>query len=121
MDQAKGKVGRGGQMNNKQYEELAQRTSNTVTNEDKILNGLLGLSGEVGELVDHYKKYKFQGHELDELYMIDECSDVLWYIVELLNGLESNLSDCMTYNIGKLEKRYPEGYFKAERSINRKG
>lgn len=39
----------------KEYQKLAMRTSNTH-GRDQIENGLLGLIGETGELVDVWKK-----------------------------------------------------------------
>ena len=105
-------------MNNQEYMQLAQRTSNTKTSKEKILNGVLGLCGESGEVIDHVKKHLFQGHELDKEYIKDECSDVLWYIVEILEGVGYTLDETMTHNIKKLQKRYPKG-FEANKSINR--
>ena len=101
-----------------EYQQLAQRTANTSTPSAKIENGLLGLFGEGGECADTLKKYLFQGHELDKAHMIEELGDVLWYCAELACGLGVTLEEVATKNIGKLRRRYPEG-FSAERSINR--
>lgn len=103
-----------------EYQKLAQRTSSAVTMGDKICNGVLGLSGESGEVADILKKYYFQGHQLDKEHMIDEAGDVLWYIAELAVGLGVTLEDIAKHNIEKLEKRYPKLKFEAERSIHRK-
>ena len=35
-----------------EYEKAAQRTSNTVTDKYKIINGCMGLAGEAGEVID---------------------------------------------------------------------
>ena len=107
------------EMNFSEYQELAQRTSNTKTKSDKITNGLMGLNGEAGECIDILKKYYYQGHELDKDKLKDELGDVLWYIAETCIGLGITLEDIAKENIDKLKKRYPEG-FKAERSVNRK-
>jgi NTP pyrophosphatase (non-canonical NTP hydrolase) len=101
-----------------EYQQLAQRTANTTTQSDKIHNALLGLFGEGGELADQIKKTCYQGHELDAAHMIEELGDVLWYCAELACGLGVTLEEVAQRNIGKLKKRYPEG-FDAERSINR--
>ena len=50
--------------------------------------------------------------------MIEELGDVLWYCAELACGLGVTLEEVAMKNIGKLRRRYPEG-FSAERSINR--
>ena len=101
-----------------EYQALAQRTSSTKTKPDKLLNGLMGLNGESGECIDVFKKYYFQGHELDEEKLVDEISDVLWYCAELASGLGVSLGDIAQHNVDKLKKRYPDG-FSAERSVNR--
>lgn len=101
-----------------EYQELAQRTSNTHSKTQKIENGILGLNGESGELIDVLKKYKFQGHSFDKDKMIEELSDVLWYCAELAEGLGLTLSHIAEYNILKLKERFPEG-FEVERSVNR--
>ena len=105
-------------MSFKEYQELAQRTSNTKNKSDKLMNGLLGLNGEAGEAIDILKKYYYQGHELDREKLKDECSDVLWYLAEIAEGLGITLEDIAKHNIDKLKKRYPEG-FAMERSLNR--
>ena len=55
-----------------EYQQLALRTANTIAMEEpieKITNGAMGLNGEAGEVIDHLKKYKYQGHELDRDYL----------------------------------------------------
>lgn len=99
------------------YQVLAQRTSNTE-GELKILNGVLGLTGEAGEVADIVKKALFQGHELDEEHLVEEIGDCLWYIAELATALGITLDDVAKRNIDKLRRRYPDG-FDAERSVNR--
>ena len=102
-----------------EYQNLAQRTAQiTKTGKDKIINGCMGLNGEAGECIDILKKHMFQGHDLDALKLIDECSDVLWYVAELATGLGVSLDTVARHNIEKLRKRYPEG-FDPDRSIHR--
>lgn len=102
-----------------EYQQAAQRTSNTHLFSSKIENGLLGLCGEVGELADHYKKYLYQGHDYDREHMIREAGDVLWYLAELAMGLECTLEDIAQANIDKLKARYPDG-FDSDKSMHRK-
>ena len=98
------------------YQQLAQRTS--PKGHDRILNGVLGLAGEAGECADLVKKALFQGHQLDRDHLIDEASDVAWYLAELATGLGVSLSEILNHNIEKLKRRYPDG-FDPERSIHR--
>lgn len=101
-----------------EYQRLAQRTSNTETSEDKLINGVLGLSGEGGECADIVKKYKFQGHCLNKEHLAEELGDVMWYVAETATGIGMTLDDISEMNYAKLMKRYPNG-FESERSINR--
>lgn len=101
-----------------EYQKLALRTSNMETKEGLFLNGALGLAGETGEVVDHIKKYFFQGHTLDKCLLIEELGDLCWYIATLAHALEVDLETIMVRNIEKLKKRYPNG-FTVENSICR--
>jgi NTP pyrophosphatase (non-canonical NTP hydrolase) len=103
-----------------EYQALALRTSNSEMSEDLILNGILGLCGETGEVSDHVKKSLFQGHEFDKEQVINELGDVCWYVAILAKGLDVDLETVMQKNIDKLKERYPDG-FAADKSINRKG
>lgn len=101
-----------------EYQKLAQRTSNTKTYSGKLENAVLGISGEGGECADIFKKFMFQGHELDKEHLAEEGGDLLWYLAELASGLGTTLEEMAKKNIEKLIARYPEG-FDPERSIHR--
>ena len=101
-----------------EYQVKAQRTSATHTEEDKLINGGMGLAGECGEVCDLVKKYAFQGHALNRKKLAEELGDVLWYCAELAEGLGVDLADVAQQNIEKLYDRYPNG-FEALRSRER--
>lgn len=90
------------------------------TDYDQLRNAVYGLNGEAGEVIDLLKKHEFQGHDLPDEKLIDECGDVLWYCALLADALGFTLEQVMNRNIDKLRKRYPDGFDKA-RSINREG
>ena len=101
------------------YQRAAMRTDNkNQTEEERMLDALFGLCGEAGEVMDAYKKYRFQGHESYRDEMIIECSDLLWYAAKLADVLGVTLGEVMERNIEKLKKRFPDGFSK-ERSVNR--
>lgn len=102
-----------------EYQKLALRTANSNKSDDLILDGILGLCGETGEVSDHIKKYMFQGHELDQDKLVNELGDVCWYIAILASGLNVDLETVMKKNIEKLQRRYPDG-FDTEKSLHRK-
>lgn len=102
-----------------EYQELAQRTRNVgLSPDDHLFNGIMGMSGEVGECADLVKKCFFQdGRDIQEA-LKDELGDVFWYLVETCTAMEWTLEEVAEHNIEKLKKRYPEG-FSAERSLYR--
>lgn len=103
-----------------EYQKLAMRTdSNHKDWMDRLLNGLMGLNGEAGEAIDILKKTLYQGHEFDDVKMVEEIGDVLWYCALCADALGCSLEFVATYNIEKLKKRYPEG-FTAEDSMERR-
>lgn len=103
------------------YQRMAMRTAGEYdTNYDQLRNAAYGLNGEAGEVIDLLKKHEFQGHDLPDEKLIDECGDVLWYCALLADALGFTLEQVMNRNIDKLRKRYPDGFDKA-RSINREG
>lgn len=113
-------------MTGNEYQQKAMRTAGAdktkswIMTEYKqlLINGVMGLNGEAGECIDIVKKHLFQGHDLERDKLIDELSDVMWYVAITAEGLGVGLDDVMQHNVEKLMKRYPNG-FEAERSINR--
>lgn len=104
-----------------EYQELALRTANTDAmkiKEEAMLNGVLGLNGEAGEVADLVKKNRFQGHGLDNEHIAKELGDICWYIALLAYSINYDLETIMQMNIDKLKARYPEGFDK-ERSLHR--
>lgn len=106
-------------MDIKEYQDKAMRTKPShLSKEKQILNASLGLSGEVGECVDHIKKWAFHGHEIDKDYIKKELGDITWYIALMSDALDLDMEEIYKENIMKLEKRYPDG-FNEEQSLNR--
>ena len=102
------------------YQELAMRTVNKeLSKKEMLVNGVMGLNGESGEVIDLVKKHLFHGHDLDRDKIIKELGDVLWYIAEVCSSLDVSIDEVMEKNIEKLAKRYSNGFSK-EASINRK-
>ena len=104
-----------------EYQTEALRTAagmNHPSNDEILLNGVMGLAGESGECVDMMKKHLFQGHELDKEHMAKELGDVAWYIALSAYAMGYDLETILQMNVDKLRKRYPNG-FEAERSLHR--
>ena len=82
---------------------------------DQIVHALLGLTTEVGEIADLYKKPWFTPHRLNKVAadpdkwfddLTKELGDVLYYLVVLAEIHQINMSDVLKTNIEKLEARY---------------
>ena len=84
-----------------------------------ILHSAVGISGEAGELLDHIKKVIWQGHCIDCDYIIKELGDILFYLTSMCNCVGTDIDEVCKLNIEKLTKRYPDGVFDKDRSINR--
>jgi len=106
-------------MNLDTYQQQAGRTDpHPPGSRDAMLNGVLGLAGEVGEVVEAVKKHVFHGHALDRQALVGELGDVLWYVARLAAAFGISLGDVAVRNLDKLQRRYPNG-FSSECSRNR--
>lgn len=100
------------------YQKMSRRTQNDeLSITDKRSHALFGLSSEVGEIMSLFQ-HEYQGKPVQKEKIIDECSDVCWFLCELLDTYNVDFSEVLQYNIDKLQKRYPLG-FDAERSEKR--
>lgn len=103
-----------------EYQEFAMRFVNRELDETQtMVNAVMGLCGESGEAIDLVKKHIGQGHDLDKVHFAKELGDVAWYLAEAAYSIGYDLETILEMNIEKLSKRYPEGHFSVERSINR--
>lgn len=102
------------------YSKLALRTAaEGYSQRDNVIHAALGIGGEAGEILDHVKKVAFNNRALDNKHLIAEISDVMWYLNLLVASLGTTWGHVLSVNIAKLEARYPDLKFDAERSLNR--
>lgn len=102
-----------------EYQKLAMTTLNPALSEkDVLINGVMGLCGESGEVIDMVKKHLAQGHDLNREKIAKELGDVAWYLAEIATVIGYDLEDILVMNIEKLRARYPAG-FSVERSLDR--
>ena len=111
-------------MTGNEYQQLAMRTNdglNTIRlaltmniNCDiiiaQLLNGVLGLTGEAGEVSDLIKKGIFHEKGIDLEHLKQELGDCAWYLAMICDACGFTLDDVMQTNIDKLKARYPEGF-----------
>ena len=91
-------------------------------NIERLLTGAVGINSEGGEIMEIVKKLIFQGKPWDDetIYHIKrELGDVMWYVMQCLLALDTDISEIVEMNVEKLKKRYPGGEFDPFYSENR--
>ncbi len=91
-------------------------------NIERLLTGAVGINAEGGEVMEIVKKLIFQGKKWDNetiYHLKRELGDVMWYVMQCLIALETDMDEIVEMNIEKLKKRYPGGEFDAYYSENR--
>ena len=84
--------------------------------ERHVMHMVLGLAGEVGELVDAIKKSLIYSKTMDVDNVIEELGDIEFYLAGLRNGLRKcghevpSVENIVARNMAKLIRRYPDGY-----------
>jgi NTP pyrophosphatase (non-canonical NTP hydrolase) len=79
--------------------------------EDRLMENLLGLCEEVGELHGKIKRV-LRDNTNDEEGILKECGDVLFYTVAIANYFDSDLQDIIQRNMYKLNSRAARGVIK---------
>lgn len=98
------------------YSTLALRTASV---EEPLVNACFGIGGESGEILDYVKKGLFHKKPMDPQHLLAEAGDLVWYVNLLIRNLGSTWGEVLEMNIRKLEARYPDLRFDAERANNR--
>ena len=91
------------------YQELSHKTSGDVEIGGRYeIYPLLGLAGEVGELLNKVKKYYRDG-EANDSGIKGELGDILWYLAEFCSQSDFTLEEVAQYNLDKLKHRAEKG------------
>lgn len=103
-----------------EYEEFVARRCKpgvdiTLGPDDKhLMHMLLGLTGEVGELVDCAKKYLIYDQHFDADNFAEELGDIEFHLAGIRNWFKDNGGTfrevIIASNVRKLTLRYPDGY-----------
>lgn len=77
------------------------------TYEDDVLNAVLGLGGEAGEVVDLHKKMFYHTEKAGRrLELFEELGDVFYYLAKILDLYDFDLQEILDHNKEKLFKRH---------------
>lgn len=82
------------------------------TPKDRLLNAIMGIAGEAGELTDLIKKQEFHGVPADRTKVLKELGDVLYYVTAMAIEHGWSLEVVAATNNAKLAARYPQGFVK---------
>jgi NTP pyrophosphatase (non-canonical NTP hydrolase) len=74
-----------------------------------LIHMIMGVSGEVGELLDAIKKSVIYQKPMDMENIVEEFGDIEFYLEGLRQGLGISRQDTLKANINKLSVRY-EGF-----------
>lgn len=81
-------------MKAEQYAKEVVRTLKVLpTLEENLLHISYGITTEIGELVDIYKKKLAYGKEIDLVNLKEELGDIQWYVFNGLNFLKFNINN----------------------------
>lgn len=100
-------------------QEYSRRALAVAGDQPQFLHAALGIAGEAGEVVDIIKKVAMYGKPLDRDHLIEEISDLVWYTNLMIDAVDTTWEEVFRRNIAKLEARYPDKQFDADRAINR--
>ena len=97
-----------------EYQRLANQTDkhpdngNLETDSRSIMVPLLGMAGEVGELLGEHKKWLRDGesYKLFPERVKEELGDVLWYLSNVATKHGLTLEEVADFNLGKTGRRW---------------
>ncbi len=85
-----------------------------------LLHMAIGVSGEVGELIDAIKKFVIYRKDLDLPNVIEELGDIEFYIEGIRQGLGISRQETLDATIAKLSKRYEDMTYSDKSAHDRK-
>jgi NTP pyrophosphatase (non-canonical NTP hydrolase) len=92
-----------------EFQKQAALTVQTpATEHSASIVPILGLAGEVGELINEYKKFLRDGaaHVRFRERLAEELGDVLWYVAETATKFNLELTDIARQNLEKTRARW---------------
>jgi len=106
-------------MNLKEYCKWTENTCAKLENKNlDNFHMIMGMTTEVGELVDVFKKDMAYGKDIDWVNVKEEIGDLMFYIASFCRINNFDLENIIATNVAKLECRYPEK-FTQENALNR--
>lgn len=101
-----------------EYQKRAEKTAVYPMKWHKVYP-LLALAGEVGELLNLYKKVMRGDEGAEEQFkknLEGELGDILWYVAAIATDFRIHLNDVANFNLKKLDLRKKTGRLKGQGS-----
>ncbi len=95
---------------NNLYKPYPEHRPENLAANAQAIECCLGLTGEVGEVVDLIKKSLMYNKPLDHNKLVLELGDVFHYFIRLADQYHISLPTIMDMNAQKLRARFPTGY-----------
>lgn len=70
---------------------------------------IMGISGEVGELLGYFAKVIRDKNVADRCHVKKELGDIMWFVASIAEDYGIPLSDVVTTNLTKLQLRKAKG------------
>ena len=109
-------------MNSREYTQNVLKLKSDLWKADDVdydlIHSIMGCVTESSELLDVIKKKIFYNKEIDNVNLVEEFGDLLWYVALGLHVLGYTFEDVMDINIKKLMSRFP-GKFNENAAKNR--
>lgn len=101
-------------MTNEEYIKHVVQTEspNFITQNPRLVHGIMGCVTEAGEMMDNLKRAYFYGNTLDIANLKEEIGDMFWYLAILCDELNVSFDTIQTGNIAKLRTRYRNKFSK---------
>jgi len=94
--------------------EYVKWTGNTCAKlESKFMDDIhmiFGMSTEIGELQDVYKKHIAYKKNIDWINVEEEIGDIMFYLASFCRINNFDLEEILETNVKKLESRYPDKF-----------
>jgi NTP pyrophosphatase (non-canonical NTP hydrolase) len=100
-------------------DEVLRLCNKELNQEEKLINGAMGLAGEAGEVVDLIKKFKFHKKPFDREKLLNEMGDVRWYLELLTIAVGTTMEEVEALNTKKLNVRFPNGFTAEDAELRR--
>jgi NTP pyrophosphatase (non-canonical NTP hydrolase) len=94
------------------YSDFVRRLfKNMGSKKHNLLHGVIGVSGEAGEMLDTIKKHWAYDKPLDVENLIEELGDIEFYLQAIRNEIGMPRDFIIEENMRKLNRRYPSGEY----------